>query len=208
MNARFWGFSFAVLACLYGASFANAQPSTSRFEVGAHASFLRLSDFETTPAGFGGRVSFDLTRWAALEAEADFFPKDDAMFPPSELTPALGIVYRRTRANALFGAKLGWRNDRFGVFGKVRPGFTRLSDSGVECVGDVCALVLLARPEYRTEFALDLGGVFEFYPSARTVARFDLGDTMIRHRSSAPPCWGSNCTSHNLTSRIGVGVRF
>jgi hypothetical protein len=167
-----------------------------------------LSDFETTPAGFGGRVSFDLTRWAALEAEADFFPKDDAIFPPTELTPPLGIVYRRARANALFGAKLGWRSARFGVFGKVRPGFTRLSDSGVDCAGDVCALVLLARPEYRTEFALDLGGVFEFYPSARTVARFDLGDTMIRHRSAAPPCWGSSCTSHNLTSRVGVGVRF
>jgi hypothetical protein len=208
MNARTLGFSFALLACLCSASIATAQPSSSRVEVGGQASFLHLSDFETTPAGFGGRVSFDLTRWAALEAEADFFPRDDAIFPPSDLTPALGIIYRRTRANALFGAKLGWRSDRFGLFGKVRPGFTRLSDGGVECAGEVCALVLLARPEYRTEFALDLGGVFEFYPSARTVARFDLGDTMIRHRSSAPPCWGSSCTSHNLTSRIGVGLRF
>jgi len=208
MNARIWGFSVAALACLCSASLAHAQPSTSRFEVGAQASFLHLSDFDTTPAGFGGRVSFDLTKWAALEAEADFFPNDDAIFPPSELRPPLGLVYRRTRANAVFGAKLGWRSDRFGVFGKVRPGFTHLSDSGVDCAGDVCILVLLARPEYRTEFALDLGGVFEFYPTARTVARFDLGDTMIRHRSAAPPCWGSSCTSHNLTSRVGIGIRF
>ena len=68
-------------------------------------------------------------------------------------------------------------------------------------------LMLLAVPEYRTEFAFDLGGVLEFYPSARTVARIDAGDTMIRHRSSAvPPC--QECTTHNFSSRFGVGVRF
>ena len=91
----------------------------------------------------------------------------------------------------------------------MRPGFVRLSDQCVDCVGEVCALatMLLARPVYRTEFALDLGAVLEFYPSARTVARVDFGDTMIRHRSqAAPPC--SNCTSHNFASRIGIGFRF
>jgi hypothetical protein len=38
--------------------------------------------------------------------------------------------------------------------------------------------------------------------------RFDLADTMIQHRSFAPPCWRSTCTSHNLSSRVGVGLRF
>lgn len=35
------------------------------------------------------------------------------------------------------------------------------------------------------ELALDLGGILELYPSTRTVARLELGNTAIRHRSSA-----------------------
>jgi hypothetical protein len=126
------------------------------------------------------------------------------------LTPDLRIAYNRRRADAFFGLKLDVRRDKVGVFAKVRPGFTRLTEAGGEqnCAGTVCPLVLLIRPEYRTEFGLDVGGVLEFYPSMRTVARFELGDTLIRHRSLAPPCWLSNCTSHNLSSRLGVGLRF
>jgi hypothetical protein len=68
--------------------------------------------------------------------------------------------------------------------------------------------VLLARPAYKTEFAFDLGGGLEIYPSVRTVARFELGDTMIRHRSLAPPWPRTTRTSQNLSSRIGIGFRF
>jgi hypothetical protein len=100
------------------------------------------------------------------------------------------------------------RTDKLGVFAKVRPGFTHFSASGIDCVGGVCALALFVRPEDGTEFALDFGGVFEVYPSRRTVARFELGDTMIRHTVFAPPCGPSTCTSHNLSSKVGVGVRF
>jgi hypothetical protein len=108
------------------------------------------------------------------------------------------------------GVKLGMRGERLGIFAKVRPGFARLTDRGQECLGIDCARVLMLRalPSYRTEFALDLGGGLEFYPSARTVTRLELGDTMIRHRSLAPPCPASTCTSHNLSSRFGVGLRF
>jgi hypothetical protein len=208
MNTRLRAFSLAVLVSFSGVSHAAAQSLPSRLEVGVQASVLRLSDFDSTTAGVGGRVSFDLAPWMAIDAQANFFPNDDALLSSSGLIPDLGIVYRRTRADAFFGAKIGWRGDRFGVFAKARPGFTRLADQGVDCIADVCALALLARPEYRTEFAVDLGGVFELYPSARTVARFELGDTRIWHRSSAPPCWASTCSSHNLTSRFGVGLRF
>jgi hypothetical protein len=189
---------------------ASAQPAASRLEVGAQASFLRLSDFDTTNAGVGGRVSYDLARWVAVVGEADFFPSDDVTLPPSTLTPGLRVTYARKRAAAFFGMKTGIRGDKLGVFAKASPGFTRLSAAGVpaQCAGTLCPLALLVRPEYRTEFAFDLGGVLEFYPSARTVARFELGDTMIRHRSMAPPCWQSQCTSHNLSSLMGAGFRF
>jgi hypothetical protein len=197
----------AVLFCSAGAAHAQTE---SRIEVGALASFLRLSTFDTANAGFGGRVSFDLTSWAALEAEADYFPSDDVLERPSDLFPDLRVAYERRRTDAFFGVKLGRRTDRFGLFGKVRPGLTRLSEveSGQGCIGSECPLILLARPEYRTEFALDFGGVFEFYPSDRTVTRFELGDTMIRHTGRAPGCWTGDCTSHNFSSRLGVGVRF
>jgi hypothetical protein len=208
MKAVGFVLAVALLVSLSGTSTATAQPAPSRLEVGMQASFLRLTDFDSTNAGIGGRFSYDLTTWAALEAEADFFPDDDALLPSSGLTPDLRVSYQRRRTDAFFGVKLGRRGGRFGTFAKVRPGFTRLYDSGVECVGEICALVLLARPEYRTEFALDLGGVFEFYPSARTVMRFEMGDIMIRHGRFTPPCWESGCTSHNLSSRAGVGLRF
>jgi hypothetical protein len=197
-----------VVAILCGAHAASAQPSSSRFEIGAHATLLRLSDFDRTNPGIGGRLSFDLAKGIALEAEGTFFPEDDVVLPPGNLD--LRIRYTRRRADAFFGIKAGLAGERMGLFAKVRPGFTRLSARGRlgDCTGVDCALVLLVRPEYRTEFALDFGGVFEFYPSARTVARVEVGDTIIRHRSVAPPCWGSTCTSHNLSTGLGFGVRF
>ena len=95
-----------------------------------------------------------------------------------------------------------------GLFAKVRPGFTVLADRGIDCLGDVCALMLLAVPEYRSEFALDFGSVVEIYPSTRWLARVDVGSLMIRHRSTAPPCAAGDCTTFNLATSFGMGVRF
>jgi hypothetical protein len=196
-----------VVATLASAGGAAAQTADSRVEVGAHASLLRLSEpFGTTNAGVGGRLSFDITRWAAVEGEATFFPSDEVHLHPP--TPTLRVTYKRRRADAFVGVKAGMRRDRFGVFAKLRPGVTHLTDKGGTCGGDSCILFLPPRPEYRTELALDVGGVFEVYPTARTVTRLDVGDTIIRHRSPAPPCWSSPCTSNNLSWRMGGGFRF
>jgi hypothetical protein len=187
---------------------ASAQSDPSRFEAGVQASVLRLSDFGSTSTGIGGRFTFNVAKWAALEAESNFFPQDDVRLPST--TVEFRVTHYRRRTDAFFGAKLGMRGERLGLFAKVRPGFTVLSErrGSPGCEGEVCALALLIRPEYRTEFALDLGGVLEFYPSRRFVARFELGDTVIRHRSTAPPCWGETCTSHNVSSKFGIGMRF
>jgi hypothetical protein len=211
MNIRRVAVVLVTLAFAGGARIATAQPAAERFEVAANLSVLRLSDFDATNAGVGGRVSFDLTKYAALEGELAFFPKDRIVQPAS--ITAFGpfqIASERRRMDALFGLKVGTRGDRFGLFAKARPGITRLIDRGTACEGPGCAtiLMLIARNSYRTEFALDLGGGIELYPTARTVARFEMGDTLIRHRSSAPPCPASQCTSHNLSSRLGIGYRF
>lgn len=190
---------------------AAAQGPDERFEVAASLNMLRLSDFSGTRAGLGGRVTFDLTPNLALDGEVAFYPKDRIV--QSQASTSVGtyqIVGTRRRTDALFGVKLGTRADRFGLFAKARPGFTRLADRGTGCEGPGCAviLMLIAPYQYRTEFAFDFGGGIELYPSARTVARFEMGDTMIRHRSAAPPCPAGECTSHNLSTRLGFGYRF
>jgi hypothetical protein len=197
---------FAVVG-LAGDSF--AQSVVSRADVSGQFATLRLSDFDATSLGLGGRLTYNLSRRVAVEGEYSFFPHDDVTTTGS--LPGLGIKYERRRSEAFFGTKIGIAGgERFRVFARVRPGFTRLTHSGVECVGQVCAqaLMLLAVPTYRTEFAFDLGGGVEFYPSRRTLARVDVGDTLIWHRSTAPPCWTGDCTSQNFASRFSFGVRF
>lgn len=194
-----------VVVSLGSAEGTAAQTAESRVEVGVLASFLRLSDATTTNAGVGGRLSFDVAQWVAIEGEAGFFANDE-VHPAS--TPTLRWTLTRRRADAFFGVKAGLRREKFGAFAKLRPGVTHLTDRGGRCAGDSCALFLPPRPEYRTEFALDVGGVFEVYPTVRTVTRLDVGDTIIRHRSFAPPCWPSECSSHNLSWRVGGGFRF
>jgi hypothetical protein len=162
-----------------------AQTPDTRFELAGQLSALRLSDFNDTNVGFGGRLTYDLTRFVAIEGEFNFFPQDDVTVTGS--APGFSVEYQRRRSEALFGTKIGLRGERMGVFGRVRTGFAHLSNQGVGCGGDLCALVLLVAPVYQTEFALDLGGTVEFYPSRRLVARFDLGSLRSWHRSAAPP---------------------
>jgi len=200
----------AALFFLIGARTADAQTTAPRLDIAAQASMLRLNDSGSTSAGIGGRMTFDLSPWVALDGEVNFYPRDNfALASEVVVNGNMQLVYHRRRSDAFAGLKMGQRGDRFGLFVKARPGFARLSDKGVECRGEVCALalILFAPTEYRTEFALDLGGIVEYYPTARTFARFDIGDVMIRHRNAtAPPC--AACTSHNLSTRVGIGFRF
>ena len=202
---RSWIPGLALLVCL-AAGDAAAQSAPPRFEAGGHVSTLRIGEAGNTNAGFGGHLGYDFARWLAVEAEMNLFPRDriDVELGGSPITTT---SWSRRRVEGFFGSKIGARGDRFGGFAKVRPGIVTLSNTGMGCVGEVCALILLPRPEYRTEFAIDLGGVFEFYPTPRTIARFDLGTTTIRHRSlGVPPC--RDCTTNNLSTSVGMGFKF
>ena len=203
---------FAILSIvsLFVPRVVSAQSIGDRVEVGVNLSVLRLSDFDTTNAGFGGRLSFDLTRWAALEGEANFFPRDRIRHPEGNTSVGpIQITEERRRTDAFFGVRIGARGSRLGGFVKARPGVTRLSDKGLRCAGPGCALFLPPAPsKLAAEFAFDFGGGVEIYPSARTVARVEMGDTVIRHRRSMPSCPFSQCSTHNFSSRIGLGYRF
>jgi hypothetical protein len=85
--------------------------------------------------------------------------------------------------------------------GEVTSGFNCSSNS----LGRSC------RPSHNN-FALDAGGVLELYPSARTIIRFDAGDTIVRIRNAtagilAGPTATSDIT-HNFQFSVGFGYRF
>ena len=194
----------ALCVCLTGPVAARAQ-TPSRVQVGGQFTTLRIGDPGNVNAGLGGRMSFELRPWVSIEGEFDFFPSDNLEIDSRTLAD-LRLSHERRRVEAFFGPTIGRRGDRFGLFAAVKPGFSRLISRGVDCAGPDCPFSLVALPVYRTEFAMNLGGVCEVYPTARTVARVDIGDTIIRHRSFAPPC--DDCSTHNLATRFGFGVRF
>jgi hypothetical protein len=169
-----------------------AQSEEPKIEVGVQVSVVGR---RTTRIGGGGRLTFDLTRNLALEGELNYFPS--AGFNNVRLL------------QGQFGLKSGLRFDRFGVFGKVRPGFIEakfdvqpLSPQPCPPGVEVCIPIFLPiSPPFTvadTRFSLDVGGVVEFYPSKRVTARFDVGDTIVNRPFAA----------HNLQLGAGVGFRF
>ncbi|HYP00081.1 MAG TPA: hypothetical protein VER76_07810 [Pyrinomonadaceae bacterium] len=77
----------------------------------------------------------------------------------------------------------------------------------------------------QAHFAFDVGGVLEYYPSPRTIIRFDAGDTIIRLGNHRVPIvinpdsdssvarqvvvgFAPSETTHNFQGSIGFGVRF
>ena len=182
----------ALLLCFAGWN-AQAQSETPKLEIGAHFPVLRFDDFadETTEPGLGGRIGYNVIEHVALEAEMNFFPREgDGQF--------FGGFGRMTQG--LFGVKAGVRGEKVGVFGKARPGFIHYSSvPQVICIAAIRADCTIDK----TNFAFDVGGVVEFYPSRRTVVRFDAGDLVIR-RSIV----GATRTTHNFQLNSGVGFRF
>jgi len=174
-------------------AFAQEAP---KLEIGAHYTLLRFSDFDTNDSGVGARVTFNLTDNLAIEGEYNFFPTKRRHF----VDP---FYLDSRRYQGLLGVKAGTRGDKVGVFGKLRPGFVHFGEG----IFDQTILTFQAvAPTFKsTQFALDAGGVVEFYPSRHTVMRFDLGDTIIRFNGDGGR---PKFTSHNLQLSAGVGVRF
>jgi hypothetical protein len=168
-----------------GATRAQSQDETPRFEAGVQLVGLRLDGTGEGSAGIGGRFGMNLTKYVSLEAETNYFPKN----PSGNYGETLG----------LFGVKLTKRFDRFGVFAKARPGFIHFS-------GD-----LASRLSRRDQFALDAGGGFEFYPTNHTAFRFDIGDTIIPYGNTTillGPSPTTIGTRNNLQFEVGFAVRF
>jgi hypothetical protein len=152
-----------------------------KVEVGAQFSSLSITppSFGNTEnaAGFGGRVTYNISDNFAVEAEGNFYPR------------GLSSTYvMGGRAEQMqFGVKVGKRFEKFGVFAKARPGFVsfdntlRVSQAPVTGGGGIIDIVTAFTDERKTHFSTDVGGVLELYPSRRVSVRFDFGDTIIRY---------------------------
>lgn len=228
--------SALLLLSVAGFQQARAQVDERKFEVGGQFSLIRLPTYslqqglivcgvqpcpdfvffedgeEKTSAGFGGRLGYNVNRYFALEAEANYFPEDD-------------YADGGRKTQVLAGAKVGKRFESVGLFGKARPGFVRFSQGDYGPGPNLC-LAIFPRPigcfqsKAKTNFALDLGGVVEFYPSKKTLVRFDAGDTMIFFGDRNVPLTNPNNpanvvvlpraseTKHNLQISAGFGFRF
>ena len=213
MNKQTGCAAVSILLCLFFASAdARAQAKDApKVELGVQFTSLTLDDHSnSTEPGFGGRVTYNLTDNVALEAQFDFFPNGERF---------RGFRSGGRIAQGLFGVKAGKRYEKFGIFGKVRPGFTSFS-AGREDVtiqSPPPNLVFDFHPQRETHFTTDVGGVLEFYPTRRIVTRFDAGDTIIRYGSTTQSFFDGSTlqsfplpgeTRHNFQFSAGIGFRF
>lgn len=186
-----------------------AKKLTKPFEVGVQFTSLFVDPSNSQGAlffpsihiepGFGARVTFNLTESIALEAEGNYFTREQFSFPEG------GHMFQ-----GQFGAKVGKRFDRWGVFGKARPGFVGFSSVLQNPFGVPFPPFSFVRKLYPS---VDVGGVVEFYVSPRWLARFDVGDTIIRYGEIhfpglSPSFTVPSVTRHNLQVSSGVGFRF
>ncbi|HKN23495.1 MAG TPA: outer membrane beta-barrel protein [Candidatus Acidoferrum sp.] len=188
--------------------------STRRWEIGGQYGVLSLGSAKVedtssfTPwslgdyPGFGGRLTYNFNRWLAMDSALNYFYTD----------PHVGDAQRGGKIlQGSFGPKAGIHARRFGVFAKVRPGF--LSYGGVH------DNYFPPYPTTRlTHFAVDFGGILEYYPSRRTMLRFDLSRTAVFYGSTlvvapqTPPFNGNfvdrGFRDNGMQFTTGFGWRF
>jgi hypothetical protein len=170
-----------------------AQSETRKTEIGVQATTL-LSGRRSDPrVGVGGRLTYNLTNNVAVEGELNYFPDK----------PSFSELFARgdDRLLGLFGMKTGFRQRHFGLFFKARPGFMLTDKYSFQCSASTTIQCLRGK----TQFAMDLGGVVEVYPSQRFLFRVDAGSTLIKldlYDSGYGPLKG------NLQISVGAGYRF
>jgi len=193
---------FICLVTIFSAGTTNAQ-EISRFEAGPVFAYLRIPLSppinDQNQAEIGGRFSWNVSRQIAVEGEVEASP-----FRTTNLTtPYQGGHLLQT----FVGVKIGKRWDKFGVFGRFRPGFTSYSG--------VIKEFTTGATEFgrRTDPAFDVGGGFEFFVSRRILLRYDLGDTVIHYSSTSVRISGQavpapGVVRNNFQFSTGIAFRF
>lgn len=171
---------------------ARAQTSEPRRQIGASYSALGLEYPDQTRSGVGAFFAYDFSDFVGLDTEFTVFPTDDP-------------VARRT-SQMLLGARTSVRRERFAIVGRVRPGLIHFSERFF-APGIVC-IAIFPPPEAclakQTNFALDIGGALELFPTQQTVLRIGFGGVLIRFaRDGLDPEW-----TRNRQVSAGAGLRF
>jgi len=151
---------------------------TRKWEVGVDFSSITFNAGKSEP-GFGGRLTYNLNKHVALEAAGYFFPR--------HCTFCAGQENGRI-SEGLFGVKAGKRFEKWGIFGKARPGLISFSDGKFNVVPITVnpptgpgAFPFTFVTNRLTTPAVDLGAVLEFYPTKRIITRIDFGNTLIHY---------------------------
>ena len=163
-----------VLLCAATASGQSDDPP--RYEVGGEFTTITREDFNTVfraEIGLGGRFTFNLNKNIAFEGAGYFFPRS-----------CLDCPFNGRITEVVGGVKAGKRFEKWGIFAKVRPGFVSFSKGQFNILPDSSqpSFPFKFQVKSLTNFATDVGGVLEFYPTRHIVTRFDAGDTIIHIR--------------------------
>lgn len=214
-----------IVACLFLATVETRAQSSSdevpKFEIGIHFTSITKPDFSgsSTEPGLGARFTWNLNRSVALEAVGNLFPHS-CNFCGGNLGDNSGIIKQ-----GLFGVKVGKRFEKWGIFAKARPGVVTFGQGNTIYTinGTGPSASIHVRREGVSNFATDLGGVLEIYPSKHIATRFEGGDTLIHYGSrssnylvfdpttfspSLLPFTTRPNTRHNFQFSAGVGWRF
>jgi len=213
MNRKLLFLAIALLLLAQSNSFAQS-PDLRKFEIAAEFSALERDGFgdRQIDVGPGVRFTFNLNRSVAFEAAGYFYP-----------TKCLLCSNAGNMSQVVAGAKIGKRFEKWGIFGKARPGVVSFSRGEFNPIIFTPAGVIQVETNRITSFAADLGGVLEFYPTERIVTRFDAGDTIVHfgrrtvnaigfnpitNQFETFPFTRSARTTHNFQFIASVGWRF
>lgn len=213
MNRRAMQLAIVCLLVFHSGVLAQSQ-DVPKYEIAAEFISLERDSFGAQRAepGVGARFTYNLNEMFAFEAAGYLFP-DRCCSNGGRMHQIVG------------GVKVGRRFEKWGFFAKARPGVVSFSQGEINVFritpgGPFPFDVEVNRTNH---FAVDFGGVVEFYPTRRIVTRFDVGDTIIHFnrrttnflgvdvRTGMPllvPVLRPARTTHNFQFIAGVGFRF
>ena len=156
-----------------------------------------------TEPGYGGYASYRFYGALYLDGDVLYFPHTTSQSGPHDG----GTILQGT-----FGLKGGIRRNHFGFFGKARPGFQSYSQAVASVTDEGSGTTYTYTRS--TNFALDLGGIVEFYPRESSTLRIEVGDTHLYFNDRTFLFNGTPITSpggkmqHSIQFVFGYGWRF
>lgn len=141
----------AVIVLLAGfRSTVTAQTELPRLEVGVQVTLPVYNVDRYNPeTGIGGRLTYNLNKYLAVEGALTYFPNqpDNCNTDRGDCNARKYQGFGDERLLGAFGAKAGYRHNRFGLFLKARPGFIQLYKNPFG--GDLTGCVSRTRGEGR-----------------------------------------------------------